>query len=43
MWTLFGNYVDIRSDEDRTKVDGRTLVNADHPQVIEVEFGVYAI
>ncbi|MBJ11179.1 MAG: alanine--tRNA ligase [Flavobacteriales bacterium] len=29
-------HVDIRSDEDRTKVDGRTLVNADHPQVIEV-------
>ena len=29
-------HVDIRSDEDRKKVDGRTLVNADHPQVIEV-------
>lgn len=29
-------HVDIRSDEDRAKVDGRTLVNADHPQVIEL-------
>ena len=29
-------HVDIRSDEDRAKVDGRSLVNADHPQVIEV-------
>ena len=28
-------HVDIRSDED-AKVDGRTLVNADHPLVIEV-------
>jgi alanyl-tRNA synthetase len=29
-------HVDIRSDEDRKNVDGKTLVNADHPQVIEV-------
>lgn len=29
-------HVDIRSDEERAKVDGRTLVNADHPLVIEV-------
>ena len=29
-------HVDIRSNEERSKVDGRTLVNADHPQVIEV-------
>ena len=29
-------HVDIRSDEDRAKLDGRTLVNADHPLVIEV-------
>ena len=29
-------HIDIRSDEERTKVNGRTLVNADHPQVIEV-------
>ena len=29
-------HIDIRSDEERSKVDGKTLVNADHPQVIEV-------
>jgi alanyl-tRNA synthetase len=29
-------HVDIRSNEERSKVDGKTLVNADHPQVIEV-------
>ncbi len=29
-------HADIRSDEERAKVDGRTLVNADHPLVIEV-------
>ena len=29
-------HVDIRSDKDRAKLDGRTLVNADHPLVIEV-------
>lgn len=29
-------HVDIRSDEERAKVDGKTLVNADHPQVIEI-------
>ncbi len=29
-------HVDIRSNEDRKKVDGKTLVNADHPKVIEV-------
>ena len=29
-------HVDIRSNEERSKVDGRTLVNADHPQLIEV-------
>ena len=29
-------HVDIRPDADRAKVDGKTLVNADHPQVIEV-------
>lgn len=29
-------HVDIRSEEDRAKVDGKALVNADHPQVIEV-------
>ena len=29
-------HIDLRSEEDRTKVDARTLVNADHPQVVEV-------
>ena len=29
-------HVDIRSDEDRKKVDGSTLVNQDHPEVIEI-------
>ncbi len=29
-------HVDLRTDEDRAKQDGATLVNEDHPQVIEV-------
>ncbi|MEM9819680.1 MAG: alanine--tRNA ligase [Bacteroidota bacterium] len=29
-------HIDLRSDEDRAKVDGKTLVNRDHPQVIEI-------
>ena len=29
-------HVDCRSDEERNAVDGTTLVNADHPQVIEI-------
>ncbi len=29
-------HVDIRSQEERAKVDGKTLVNMDHPQVIEI-------
>lgn len=29
-------HVDCRPDADRAAVDGRTLVNADHPQVIEI-------
>lgn len=29
-------HVDIRPEEDRKKVDGKTLVNNDHPQVIEI-------
>ncbi|MCT4671675.1 MAG: alanine--tRNA ligase [Prolixibacteraceae bacterium] len=29
-------HIDIRSDEERAKVDGLTLVNQDHPQVIEI-------
>lgn len=29
-------HVDIRSEEDRQKIDGATLVNNDHPQVVEI-------
>lgn len=29
-------HIDLRPDEERKTVDGKTLVNADHPQVIEV-------
>ncbi|SCY16834.1 alanyl-tRNA synthetase [Nonlabens sp. Hel1_33_55] len=29
-------HVDIRSDAEKAKVDGATLVNADHPQVVEI-------
>ncbi|MFD1552652.1 alanine--tRNA ligase [Putridiphycobacter roseus] len=29
-------HVDIRSEAEREKVDGKSLVNADHPQVIEI-------
>lgn len=29
-------HIDIRSDEERKKVDGAELVNKDHPQVIEI-------
>ena len=29
-------HVDIRSDEEKAKVDGKTLVNKDHPQVVEI-------
>jgi len=29
-------HVDIRSDEERNAVDGRTLVNMDHPLVVEI-------
>ncbi len=29
-------HVDLRPDSERAKVDGRDLVNADHPQVIEI-------
>lgn len=34
-------HADIRSSEDRTAVDGRTLVNNDHPQVIEIWNNVF--
>jgi alanyl-tRNA synthetase len=29
-------HVDIRTDEDRKKIDGRELVNQDHPEVVEL-------
>ena len=29
-------HIDIRPDEERAKVNGRTLINADHPLVIEL-------
>ncbi|MFT6334915.1 MAG: alanyl-tRNA synthetase [Saprospiraceae bacterium] len=29
-------HIDLRSDEDRAKVDGATLVNVDNPMVIEI-------
>lgn len=34
-------HVDLRDDEERNKVDGRTLVNNDHPQVIEIWNNVF--
>ncbi len=29
-------HVDIRSEQERTKVDGKSLVNEDHPHVVEI-------
>ncbi len=34
-------HIDLRSDEERKKVDGATLVNNDHPQVIEIWNNVF--
>lgn len=34
-------HVDLRSDEERKLVDGKTLVNNDHPQVIEIWNNVF--
>ena len=34
-------HVDCRPDAERAAVDGRTLVNADHPQVIEIWNNVF--
>lgn len=29
-------HIDLRSDEERSRVDGKSLVNKDHPQVVEI-------
>jgi alanyl-tRNA synthetase len=34
-------HVDCRTNEERKKVDGKTLVNKDHPQVIEIWNNVF--
>ncbi|HOY50042.1 MAG TPA: alanine--tRNA ligase, partial [Flavobacteriales bacterium] len=34
-------HVDIRSDEERARIDGKELVNASHPQVIEIWNNVF--
>jgi alanyl-tRNA synthetase len=34
-------HVDLRDDEERKKADGKTLVNNDHPQVIEIWNNVF--
>lgn len=34
-------HVDCRTDEERAKEDGKALVNADHPQVIEIWNNVF--
>jgi alanyl-tRNA synthetase len=34
-------HIDLRSNEERAKISGRTLVNADHPQVVEIWNNVF--
>lgn len=34
-------HIDLRPDEERAQIDGKTLVNNDHPQVIEVWNNVF--
>jgi alanyl-tRNA synthetase len=34
-------HIDLRSEEERKKTDGKSLVNSDHPQVIEIWNNVF--
>ena len=34
-------HIDLRSDDERAKIDGKSLVNQDHPQVIEIWNNVF--
>lgn len=34
-------HIDLRSNEERAKVSGKSLVNADHPQVVEIWNNVF--
>ena len=37
-------HIDLRSDDQRSQIDAKTLVNQDHPQVVEVwNFSFHAI